>query len=112
MTTEITRYRGDTVADEFTVKTSAGVAVDITGASFIMTIDTLRAPPDNTTKVATLTGVITGASSGQVQFPFTAPDADQTPGKYYFDIQMTDAGGKIQTLDVGTYLFKQDITKT
>jgi hypothetical protein len=112
MTTEITRYRGDTISDEFTVTSASGDAVDITAADFVMTIDTLKAPPDDTTKVATLVGVVTDGPAGRVEFPFTEPDADQAPGKYFYDIQMTDSNGKIQTLTVGTYIFKQDITKT
>lgn len=109
--TTITRYRGDTVADEFTIKDADAVVVDITGCSFIMTLDTLKTPPDNTTKVYEMTGTITNATGGVVEFSPTSLQANQTPGKFYFDIQMTDAGGKVQTIMVGTYIYKQDITK-
>lgn len=107
----ITRFRGDTVADQFTVKDAAGVVVNITGFSFIMTVNTLKAPPDVSTQLFSVAGVITNPTGGVVEFRPTVANASQLPGKYYFDIQMTDAGGKIQTLCVGSYTFKQDITK-
>lgn len=107
----IVRYRGDTVADEFTVKDAAGVAVNITGFTFKLTVDTLKAPPDNTTKLYDITGIITDAANGVVEFVPTSPNANQTPGKYFFDVQMTDGSGRIQTIQTGTYTYKQDITK-
>lgn len=107
----IIRYRGDTVADEFTIKDANGVVVNITGFSFIMSVNSLRAPPDISTQLFTTPGVLTNPTAGVVEFRPTVLQATQAPGKYYFDVQMTDAGGKIQTLAVGTYTFKQDITK-
>lgn len=93
------------------IKSESGYPVDITGYSFTMSVNTLEAPPNIGTQLFSLAGVITSASGGLVEFAPSALQADQTPGTYYYDIQMTDAGGRIQTLCVGTYTFTQDITK-
>lgn len=111
MSISITRYRGDTVADVFTVKDEDGVAVDITDCTFVMTVDSRQQPTDESTQLFQLTGSILSASDGTVEFVPNSTQADQTPGKYYFDIEMTAANSRVQTLTVGTYIFKQDITK-
>lgn len=107
----IVRYRGDTVADEFTIKDATGAVVDITGYSFRLTVNTLKAPPDTSTQLYTLTGTITNGPGGIVEFAPTVLESDQVPGKYYFDVQMTDGAGRIQTIHVGTYTYKQDLSK-
>ena len=111
MTDDITRYRGDTAADEITVQTSAGAAVDVAGFTFVMTVSSLENPPDGTSELYNITGTITGAAAGQVEFVPSALQADQKPATYYYDIQMTDAGGRIKTIAKGAYVYTQDITK-
>lgn len=109
--TAIVRYRGDTVADRYVVKDASGAVVNITGCSFKLTINSLKTPPDITTQLCQIVGVIVDAATGIVDFPFTVGDADQVPGVYFYDIEMTDASGAIETLVVDKYTFKQDITK-
>lgn len=108
---QITRTRGDTAPDSFTVtnaKTRA--AVNLTGCSFKMTISTVPDPVDNTTQVYQVDGVINAPATGIVEFSPTAAQANQV-GYFYYDIQMTDSYGRILTLDKDVYLFTQDITK-
>lgn len=107
----ISRYRGDTIPDEFTVTDSSGAAVNITGFTFRMTLDELSNPPDATTKLVEIVGVITDAANGVVEFAWSALNADQAPGGYYYDIEMTDALSRVQTLTIGRYTFVQDISK-
>lgn len=107
----ITRYRGDTAADQFTI-TRDGVAVDITGSTFKLTVNTEQNPTDITNQLLSVTGTITDAAAGQMEFAPSALEADQTPGDYYYDVQMTDASGGIRTIIKGRYRFKQDITKS
>jgi len=111
-TVNITRWRGDTVPDKVIVTDTDGNAIDITGYSFEFTLSSKKDPPDETTKLYALTGVITDAVNGAVEFRPTAGDADQTPDKYYYDIQVIDVAGYKQTLLIGTYTYKQDVTKT
>lgn len=106
----ITRYRGDTAPDQFTVQRD-GVAVDITGCTFKLTVNSEQNPVDITNQLFQLTGTITNAALGQVEFSPTALQADQLPGRYFYDVQMTDTGGGIRTATKGSYRFKEDITK-
>ena len=108
---DLLRTRGDTYPHLFYVVDAAGGADDITGRAYTLTVDTRRSPPDETTKVFSILGVVIDGPAGAVTFSPTAPDADQTPGSYFYDIQQTDAGGAIRTVARGRYVFTQDITK-
>jgi hypothetical protein len=106
------RKRGDSYADEITVSsTSTGAVVDITGYSFLMTVDPSASPADDTNNLFQLTGTITVAASGKVEFAPTAEQTDLTPATYYHDIQMTDVSGRKRTIAAGKYVITQDITK-
>lgn len=109
--TDITRKRGDTYADEFTIKSAAtGAAVNITGYTFLLTVDPAKAPLTNATKLYQLTGTILNAAAGRVEFAPNATQADQV-GAFYFDVQMVDGSGRKRTIDSGKYKYEQDITK-
>lgn len=107
----IIRYRGDTAADQFTIKRS-GVVVDLTGCTLKLTVNSEKDPVDDTNQLFSVDGVVTSAVNGQVEFAPDGTQADQNPGDYYYDIQLTDADGAILTADKGRYRFKQDITKS
>lgn len=109
--TDLTRTRGDTAADQITVTDSAGNAVNITGYSFLMTINSLENPPDISTQLYQIAGSILNAPAGTVEFVPLLANVDQIPGTYYYDIQMTDDAGRIKTIDKGKYTYTQDITK-
>lgn len=111
-TVNIERTRGDTVPDKITVIDFNDAVVDITGFSFLQTVSTERNPSDSANVVYSLPGTITDAPAGEVEFPLSEIQADQDPAvNLYYDIQLTDAGGGIQTLFKGKYKYKQDITK-
>lgn len=103
--------RGDTVAWTFTVQNSAGVATDITGATFLLTVDPDPAPTTSAANLFQLTGTVTDAPNGVVEFAMSPTQADQVPSVYFFDLQMTDVTGAIRTLAKGKFEFRQDITK-
>ena len=109
--TDITRKRGDTYGIEFAITDSSGTAIDVTGYTFLMTVDTSKAPTNSDNNVFQLTGTITDAAAGLVEFAPTALQADMTPGTYFFDCQMTDDTGRIRTIDSGKFKIVQDITK-
>jgi len=107
---DIVYRRGDTCPIPFTVTYAAdGSLVPFAGFTFKMTVDTLKEPPDNTTKVFEVDGV----SSGDGKVSFT-PIASQTDilGTHYYDCQMIDGTGLIIcTFAKAKIKFKQDITK-
>lgn len=106
------RKRGDTYSFTVSLRDAAGAALDITGASFLLTIDPSPTPENAAANVAQLAGTIVGAPTlGQVRFDPTAPSV-ATPGVYFFDVQMTDAGARVRTILAGQWTVEQDITKT
>jgi len=107
----IERYRGDTFANIFRITDSLGDPIDITGYSFALTVHTDRTPTSVQPPLFTLAGTLVSPLNGTVQFAPNTTQANQEPGTYFFDIQMTDNTGAIQTVVVGKYIFRQDITK-
>jgi hypothetical protein len=106
---DITRKRGDTYPIEVAI-TADGTPLNITGASFVLTVDPRSAPVDDTQNLFALTADIVNAATGLIEFPVTLMQSDNL-GKYYYDIQMLDAGGIIRTIAAGRFTFVQDITK-
>lgn len=103
--------RGDTVPWTFTIKDDAGTPVDITGFSFLLTVDPSDEPSGSGDNLFQLTGAIVDGPNGIVRFNMSALQADQTPDVYYFDLQMTDGTSAIRTVAKGQFEFHQDITK-
>jgi len=109
---DLERKRGDTYADVFVFKNKAtGVPLDLTGCSFLLTVDPTKDPVDNSANIYQLTGtIVSPATDGRVSFAPSDLQANQL-GAFFFDIQMTDASGKKRTVDSGKYKYTQDITK-
>ena len=99
--------RGDTAPFGFEIVDSAGSPVDLTGKSYLFTVNTLEDPPDATTQVMQITGSV---SSNVVSINMSTTEADQL-GELFYDLQETDGSGAIFTLAKGKMEFKQDITK-
>lgn len=107
----ITRRRGDTYADEFTVKSATtGLSINITGYTFTLTVDPSKTPADATTNLYALSGTIIDAAAGRVEFAPSAVQANQV-GNFFYDVQMIDGAGRKRTLVVDKYKYEQDITK-
>ena len=110
--TDITRKRGDTYAEEKEViSATTGLPMNISGYSFLLTVDPAEKPTDDANNVFQVTGVITDATNGLVEFAPSPAQADRYPGVYFYDIQMTDGDGRIRTIETGKYTVEQDITK-
>lgn len=105
MTNVIERFRGDTAPDQFKLPNS------IAGYTFRMTVSTVQDPVDGVGVLFTVVGLITSAPAGEFEFRPLLADVDQDVGTYYYDVEYTDAGGFIKTVDKGKYKFKQDISK-
>jgi len=108
---EICWGRGDSDAKGFIIQDSAGVAVDISGFSFKLTVSIDRDPPDQVNEQFTIVGVIGVAADGTVSFAPTTADTDIAPGIYFYDIEQTDVSSAIKTVIKGRVKIIQDITK-
>jgi hypothetical protein len=108
---DIVVSRGDSTPWTFTVQDSAGAPVDITGFTLRLTVDPEPDPLTNTNNLFQLTGTLTDPVNGVVQFGLTTVQSNQIPAVYYFDLQMTDGGGRIRTIAKGKFEIRQDITK-
>lgn len=107
----LTRKRGDTFADRFVITSEeTGAVIDISGYTFLLTVDPEKEPVDDSANIFQLTGTIVDAAAGLVEFAPNATQADQL-GSFYFDAQLTAPSGRIRTFDSGKYKFTQDITK-
>lgn len=108
---KITRVRGDTYADQFSITAkSTGLPADLTGCTFKMTLSRVANPADATSQVYQIVGEV-DSSKGIVSFYPSTQQADQV-GAFFFDVQMTDGAGRIRTIALDSYTYTQDITKT
>lgn len=105
---QLERSRGDTSADVIYIKVGTTI-VDLVGCTALLTLNTLRNPPDITTQVYQISGVF-DLEEGSISFSPTTEQADRI-GFFYYDIQLTDATGHKQTIVKDAYLYVQDITK-
>ena len=107
----INRYRGDTTPDKWVITNEDGSPRDLTGCAAVLTVNRLKNPPSTATQLFQVAATVTSPLSGVVLFYPTGLQADQAPGKYFFDVQLTDADGIVSTIEKGVYRFLQDISK-
>ena len=93
--------RGDSYRLPFTVTNNiTGAIIPLNGATLKMTVTTIKDPPDDTTKLFDVDGVIDADPlTGNVTFKPTVLDT-AVIGKYFYDIQMTS--GPAEDVDVHT----------
>lgn len=109
--TDIVRKRGDTYADEFTIKSaSTKLPLNITGYTFLLTVDPASNPTSSASNLYQLVGTILDAAAGRVEFAPSATQADRV-GSFFYDVQMVDGAGRKRTIVSGKYKYVQDITK-
>ena len=110
--TTISLFRGDSYPIAFTIKdATTSTPLDLTGCSLLLTVATLFDPPDDTTQVFQLAGVLDAApTTGKVYF---TPETTDTAvvGSYYYDVQLTDSDSNIRTVVKSTLTISMDITK-
>ncbi len=103
--------RGDSDAKGFAVQDSDEVAIDITGFTFKLTVNSEKEPTNQDNEQFTIVGVITDAPGGLVAFSPTSVDTDITPGTYYYDVEQINTDSAKKTLIVAKVTIVQDITK-
>ena len=104
------RYRGDTNSLVITVTSDGTTPIDITGDTFLLTVDPSPAPEDDSNNVFQIAGAIISAVAGTVRFTPSPPQAAAAAGLYYYDIEWT-SGTTIRTIVRGEWQVQQDITK-
>lgn len=110
---DIEWYRGDSYPLELTIKDQVtGEVIDLTGFSFMLSVNSLRDPPDASTLIFNVAGVLDADPlTGKVTFTPTSTHTGIDPKVYYYDVQMTNTAGDIRTIVKHKWRILQDITK-
>ena len=106
--------RGDSRLVTFTIKTSAGAVQDLTGYTApVLSVHSIKNPPDVSTQVFKVTGTIPTPANGQVLFQPAEDNtgSDQEPAVYYYDAQFLDPTSRKITFVEGTFTITQDKAK-
>ena len=97
-------------------KTSDGTAIDLTGASAVLTVVTVNdaTSPATITELFELTGDIQSPETdGIIHFKPTTTQANSGGvAAYRYDVQVTFADGTRRTLVVGDWIYDQDYADT
>lgn len=111
---DITIRRGDTEVLEVTVLDDDDAPVPIAAATFAFTVKRSRKDPDDRAVITLTTGtgiVATDAPAGKLEVTISAAQSGAlTPGRYDYDLQMTDSG-IVTTIVDGTMLVEGDVTR-
>jgi hypothetical protein len=105
----IVRRRGDTKRIRVCVN-SLVAAEDISGATFKFTVNRFPYPSGAGTQVFQVVGDVIDPANGIVEFPIEDGNED-IAGFYYFDIEMVDPAGTVDTILFGWYHVREDITR-
>jgi hypothetical protein len=116
---DIEKRRGDTKDISILLKDSSGNALDVTGYTALLTINTDKAPNISVSPVVgsqvfqTSGAPNSPGTDGTIRFDFDAfGGSPYVPvGSYFYDVQITDAAGEIFTPLIGKFKVVQDITK-
>ena len=110
MSTLITQYTGTTLPIKITIKNADGSAVDITGATFRLTIRE-TADSDNAL-VSVVQTALTDPTNGITLIEIHAALTDDFDSKTaLFDIQYESAEGNVSTIQYGIWTFIKSITQ-
>jgi hypothetical protein len=107
----MTIVRGDTKNFTVTVKDSDGDPFDLTSYTMVMTVKTdVDQLDDDATFQSTAT--ITSPETGVGTFKLLPSETDVTPGKYIYDIQISDGTTNVYTIVQKTELIiVADVTR-
>jgi hypothetical protein len=104
---EIPRFRGDTKDLVLKLKKD-GEIFPLDGSSAILSVSKEKAPELADYVFQSIASI--DVAEGSLTFTFSDEDVNVV-GKHYYDVQLTDAAGKISTILKGPMPFEQDITK-
>lgn len=106
--------RGDDWAVKLTITDDNGVALDITGNVYWLTLKTQREDADPGVIQTNITASGSpDAANGIVTISFLDTATSLvSPGRYYYDVQEVDTSGNVYTLLLGRVKVVADITLT
>ena len=100
---ELIWYVGDSYTKEVTITDKeTGGAIDLTGYTIRMHVDTLQAPTDVATELFVLDGTITNAVEGKFTVNPTSDQNDIGRATYYYRVKLTIASD-VRTVNVNKY---------
>jgi len=117
---DVERRRGDTKTFSIRLKDSSGNALDVSGYTALLTINTSKTPdidssPQVGVQVFQAVGVAASSPGTDGVLSFLMAQFAGSPyvdvGNYFYDVQVTDSVGEIFTPLIGKFTVKQDITK-
>lgn len=101
----VTLYSGDDCILAISIVDETGVALNVTGATFVWSLARTAGTPAILTKTSAGGGVvITNATTGAVQVTLTHNDTAASsvpPFQYWHQLVMTDPSGNVSTVTTG-----------
>ncbi len=109
-------YRGDSYPLDLIIKNNAEELIDLTGYTFLMTIDSREEPDDDSTMIFEVIGVIDPdqvTNKGKISFTPTQIQTAIDIKEYYYDVAITYGAGNIYDKTIAKDIFEitQDISK-
>jgi hypothetical protein len=112
-TKDIEWGRDDDDTKVFTIRDSAGVALDISLYDFDLTVNSEKDPTTNPAAFTIAGAFVTDGTDGKIGFTPGVGDTAIAVGKYFYDLQWALTAGGLQkkTLIKAVCHITQDITK-
>jgi hypothetical protein len=104
-TFDIFVHHGDETAWTFTIKGPNGQPIGIADYTFDLAIDEVEEPEDPETEVFTLSGTVTNAAGGVVEFQMSGPQSETDAGRYYYRLTSLDLLSHAEIIATGRFIF-------
>ena len=111
-TINLVDHRGDSLTFNITLKTTAGVAIDITGWTFYFTVKEKLEDLDADAVLQIIQTSHTDPTGGQTTMSVTPAETNVLLGSYCFDLQYKTDSGAVETYMDGTLTFTEEATRT
>lgn len=109
-TSPIEFIRRDTVTLTITFTNQDGDPIDLTGSTVFFTIKDRPDDPDSEALLATSWTSHTDPTAGRTSVTLSTTQTNIEPDAYFYDFQVRESGGAIQSTKKGQIIVLQDIT--
>ena len=110
MATTIEIVRRDDVTINCTFKDAAGAAINITGYTVYFTVKRNIKDADSAALISKTVTSHSSPTTGQTTITLSKTNTNLDEGSYFYDFQLKDTSGNIQSTKRGTINVVQDIT--